>query len=290
MSTSRSSKAEKASGNKREMGNILPNQHAAKKTIRLVRKKGLWARADMDPDLMVSTAKADWERHDGLVLHVLSFFDVSEVMLTKTVNKRWNRLCNTAIDNNFQPKREFHVIRELNRIVRKYCQYNKATINHIGRTYGFPIGKWKVGKVTKFSYLFAFQRHFNEDISKWDVSNARCMLSMFMGATSFNQPLHAWNVGNVVVMDLMFAQASSFNQSVEAWDTSKVVSMKQMFESARSFNKPIAGWDMSSLSNDDYGLARGADGYYGIFCSAAAFRQEFPEDWDRSSVFGDSSR
>lgn len=49
------------------------------------------------------------------------------------------------------------------------------------------IRKWKVGKVTDFSYVLAGLDSFNEDISEWDMSSAITAAGMLENASLFNQ-------------------------------------------------------------------------------------------------------
>ena len=66
-----------------------------------------------------------WEGVDEIVLRVLTFFDVSDVVKSKRVNKRWQKLCQEAVDTNFPPKKKFKTNKELRGAVKKYCRLLK---------------------------------------------------------------------------------------------------------------------------------------------------------------------
>jgi surface protein len=220
-----------------------------------------------------------WEQQDSILLKIFAFFDVSDVCESQRVDKRWLRLCKKAIDVGFQPKKAFQNGDELREIAENYWQYKKVIINGIGKKYGFPIGKWEVGKVKDFSRVFQCAYHFNEDISKWDVSNAISMKEMFHNATSFNQSLERWDTRNVKNMMGMFRGAESFNQPVELWNTSNVLHMKFMFWEAFSFNQSLMRWDMRKVAKPKGMLYR------------TPFTHYLPNELDPEVVYdGDSVR
>lgn len=164
-----------------------------------------------------------WENEDGLVLCLLSYLDVSDVVRSKRVNKRWKCLCEKAIDDNFQPKYEFKDDwLKLRGIVKRYCSYKKHRIDWIGKTYGYPINKWKVGKVRDFSHVFSFQTNFNEDIGEWDMSNAKILKCMFFDCASFNQDLSKWDTSKVRYTLSMFDYTPSFTQDLSEWDKGRM--------------------------------------------------------------------
>ena len=113
---------------------------------------------------------AEWKgiimEEEGVLYTVLSFLDVSDVTRSKRVNKQWKRLCERALDEGFLPKLEFQSNPELREAIKRYCQYKRECIDDIGRTYGYPIGKWRVGKLTDFSHCFWRMREFNESSEK----------------------------------------------------------------------------------------------------------------------------
>ena len=185
--------------------------------------------------------------YDCLLL-TMSFLEVSDVLCFQRVNKRWKRLCKTTIRENFPPKDKFKNGDALKQAIQIYCnRTDKAKVNSIAATYGYPIGKWNVSKVKKFSHAFQNMITFNEDIGDWDVSGATSMKQMFCGASKFNKPLHKWDTSKVVNMFGMFAKTDSFNQNVESWNTSQVKDTSFMFHEAKSFNHPVQGWDVSHV-------------------------------------------
>ena len=136
------------------------------------------------------------EAQDGLVLHLLSFLDLSEVTRLSRVSKTWQTLCTSVISSNFPAKKDFQTGEELQDAVNDFCSkyencslHSKHAIDAIASTYGYPINKWRVGKVQDFSNMFRWKNQFNEYIGDWDTSSATSNSGMFMGASSFNQDL-----------------------------------------------------------------------------------------------------
>ena len=97
---------------------------------------------------------AEWKgiimEEEGVLYTVLSFLDVSDVTRSKRVNKKWKRLGERALKEGFMPRLEFQSNPELREAIKRYCQYESDLMDEIGRTYGFPIGKWRVGKNDPF--------------------------------------------------------------------------------------------------------------------------------------------
>jgi surface protein len=196
-------------------------------------------------------------------LNILSSLDASNVVALERVNKRWQQLCKETIQANFQPKKDLESNSELRDAVAMYCRYKrkKEEIDEIGRTYGFPIGKWRVGKLTDFSEVFFFGYiNFNEDIGDWDVSEAKCLHRMFCSASSFNQPLDKWDTRQVTDMSYMFFGAVSFNQPLNDWDTSNVRNLSNAFHNAVSFNQNLSNWNTCQVT-DMSGMLSGAKSF-----------------------------
>ena len=112
----------------------------------------------------------EWERQDGLVLDTLAYLDVSDVLKLKCVNKRWQDLCTFTIKHNFMPKVKFEDSASLRKAVVDYCKPTSRSMNLLGKTVGFPIGKWNVSEIEDFDMVFKDQALFNEDIISWNVS------------------------------------------------------------------------------------------------------------------------
>jgi Mycoplasma protein of unknown function, DUF285 len=55
--------------------------------------------------------------------------------------------------------------------------------------YGYPIGTWCTGNVTRFDLVFANQTTFNQPLLQWRTSSAMSMIGMFDGAQAFEQSL-----------------------------------------------------------------------------------------------------
>jgi Mycoplasma protein of unknown function, DUF285 len=55
--------------------------------------------------------------------------------------------------------------------------------------YGYPIGTWCTGNVTRFDLVFANQTTFNLPLQQWRTSSAISMIGMFDGAQAFEQSL-----------------------------------------------------------------------------------------------------
>lgn len=126
--------------------------------------------------------------------------------------------------------------------------------------------------VTNMSYLFEYNKSFNQPIGNWDVSNVDRMQGIFFGARSFNQPIGEWDVSQVTDMYRVFTEASSFNQPIGDWDVSNVTSMLSMFSAAASFNQPLEDWDVGNAID-----------MIGMFSGASSFNQPIG-NWDVGSV------
>lgn len=119
---------------------------------------------------------------DGLVVHVLSFLDVTSLVQNKQVCKKWQNLCTIAIDFKCASPKAFETRKELRNAVKHYCSNNASEVEIATRLYGYPINKWQVQKLEDFSGVFYNCYDFNEDISSWDVSNARDLCYVFYNA------------------------------------------------------------------------------------------------------------
>ena len=238
------------------------------------------------------------EGHVGIVLHTLSFLDVTVLVEKKQVCKKWQQLCTQAIDNKCPTPKSFKTNKELRDAVRKYCANIPREIEEIAISYGYPINKWKVQEMKDFTKTFFECSQFNENISSWDLSNAKTMIFMFCGASTFNQPL-PWNTSNVTNMQAIFCQASSFNQSLQSWDTSNVTSITLLFDNASSYNQPLDSWDTRKIVNMKYAFAWASSfnqslrnwvfhddvDTTGMFYEATSYDQELPDALDRDVVF-----
>jgi Mycoplasma protein of unknown function, DUF285 len=66
----------------------------------------------------------------------------------------------------------------------------KARLTHpLSVKYGYPIGTWCTGNVTRFDLVFANQTAFNQPLQQWRTSSAMSMIGMFDGAQAFEQSL-----------------------------------------------------------------------------------------------------
>jgi surface protein len=61
----------------------------------------------------------------------------------------------------------------VNNYIGQTCKTNSECA--VGKTWGWPIGRWCTKLVTDMSYLFFRAYAFNEDISGWDVSSVTSM-------------------------------------------------------------------------------------------------------------------
>lgn len=198
---------------------------------------------------------------DGVLVTILAFLPTAKVCRLRSVDKRWKRLGEIAIQN--QTKKSFGSNEELRQAVCSYCETDvygsfepdASDKYRVKCVYGHVIGDWDVSKVRDFSWVFFNMVHFNEPIENWDVSNATTLANMFCYAFEFNQSLNGWNTSNVKTMSWMFSHAMSFNQDLSGWNTSKVTTMVGTFSRATKFTQtPNAwgtlnswGWDTSSL-------------------------------------------
>ena len=64
--------------------------------------------------------------------------------------------------------KSFETTTELRAAVEAYVQ-DDGPQTQVAQTYGYPIGSWRVGNISDFSFLFE-SLSFNDDISDWDVS------------------------------------------------------------------------------------------------------------------------
>jgi surface protein len=227
---------------------------------------------------------SEWEAQDGLVLNVLFFLDLSNLVRSTRVNKRWKALCTTTIDaeygNKQGNKQAFESNDELCDAVEKYCNAlvavrdgkNTVSMEEVACKYGYPIGRWDVSQVDDFSFVFAYMSEFNEYIGSWDVSSAVSMEYMFQYAASFNQDLSGWNTSKVGDMEGMFKGAEAFNQPLASWDTKNVFNMATMFYDAASFDQCLHVWDTSHVQD-----------MHNMFFGASAFNQSL-SGWNTSQV------
>lgn len=197
---------------------------------------------------------------DRIVTCMLSFMDVSDVVRFKGVDQKWKELCVDVIKHNFKPKKTFKTKDKLCWAVKKYFKNNKKAMDFFGRTYGYPIGKWNVSRITDFSYLFEGHADFNEEIVGWNISNATTLKGMFKNATSFNQRLEDWDTSSVKNMSSMFCGALSFDQPLSSWDVSSVKFMNRTFQNAKNFNQFLRHWETDKLKKMD-DLFLGADAF-----------------------------
>lgn len=186
------------------------------------------------------------KEQDDLILLIFEFVDFPTLIRIQRVCKYWKLIVYRAISGTLG-KRMIMTTEELIRAIRKYCSDKLKYSDELARTYGWPIGKWNVSQVTNFSYVFQFQKAFNEDIGDWDMSRATKLSGMFFRARSFNRDLSKWNTSKVTDMRGMFYFATSFNEDITTWDTSKVTTMDGMFFGAKSFNQNISSWNTSNL-------------------------------------------
>lgn len=179
---------------------------------------------------------------DDVILVIFSFLDVTTLCYIKAVRRHWSQcLIPRAILYKLPStgQKPFENYKDLIRMVRKYCTNKILYAEEIARSYGWPIGKWDVSRVTQFVFIFLYMKDFNEDISEWDVSNATTMHGMFSHALSFNQDLSKWNTSNVKSMTECFYHARSFNGDITTWDVSKVERATNMFRFATSFDQDL---------------------------------------------------
>lgn len=229
---------------------------------------------------------------DGIMGHILSCLDVSDVVRSQRVNQRWKGLGEKAT----LPKKDFQDGDELREAAKKYCD-GKEGKNEVGRTYGYPINTWRVGHVEDFDSVFKGQATFNECIGDWDMSSAKTTAHMFCGARSFNQDLSQWTTSQVKDMQGMFRAARAFNKPLNTWDTSRVKNMSCMFVFAECFNQSLNTWDtshvknMSSMFKDTHDFNKELDSWdtsqvrdmSNMFHNAAWFDQPL-DSWDTSQV------
>eukprot|EP00978_Attheya_sp_CCMP212_P043944 scaffold295518_cov38-Attheya_sp.AAC.1 len=182
--------------------------------------------------------------------HILSFLDVPTLVQKKNVCRSWRILFTNTINQKAPTPNAFTSHVELKVAVKKNAKHNLVDAEEFAQTYGWPIDRWDVSRIKKFSRLFDLHKEsFNEDIGSWNVSNATDMACMFVNAQSFNQDLSFWNVSNVTNMNSLFYGARSFNQDISSWDTSNVTTMESLFYDARSFNQDLSSWDTSNVRN-----------------------------------------
>ena len=101
-----------------------------------------------------------WSMEEGqmdIVLHTLSFLDVTELVKKKQVCQKWQHLCTKAIDNKCTNPKNFKTNQELRKAVKEYCTNEPDHIEEIAISYGYPINKWKVQDLKDFSRVFEYQ-------------------------------------------------------------------------------------------------------------------------------------
>jgi len=208
---------------------------------------------------------------DDVLFVIFDLLDLPTLLRIQRVCSYWKVLIHKAIPRRLGNKM-FLTTEELDDEIEKYCSDKVKYADELASTYGWPIGKWNVSKVSNFSNVFQDQLDFNEDISEWDISNAINLSCMFHGASSFNQDLKRWDVSKVKYMDNMFRDATSFNGDISTWNTSKVVTMGGMFDSAYSFNRDLSRWNTSRVKN-----------MFRMFSNASSFNGDISK-WNTSEV------
>lgn len=176
-----------------------------------------------------------------MLIKIHSFFRTTTLVRMKQVNRAWEESCIAAIEQKLVSgrRRSFQTSKELRYAVALYGRVKSNDDDNAEKfatTYGFPINKWDVSKLTDLSYVFWNLSTFNEDVSCWDTSNATNMRSMFAGATKFNQDLSSWDIKRVNRMCYMFFRASSFNHDLTTWDLTNIHDTARMFHGATKFN------------------------------------------------------
>jgi hypothetical protein len=63
----------------------------------------------------------------------------------------------------------------------------RAAMEEMACTYGYPVDSWDVSHITDMSNLLENKYSFNEYIGAWDVSSVTDTSRMFYGANAFNQ-------------------------------------------------------------------------------------------------------
>lgn len=184
---------------------------------------------------------------DDVVLFIFGFVDFPTLVRMQRVCTYWKQMVHQQAIPARLGSKQFLTHEELVDKIRKYCGRKLKFAEELAGTYGWPIGKWNVSRITNFSRLFWNQRSFNEDICEWDVSNATTLYGMFRGAERFHQDLSKWNTSNVTNMSEMFHYAINFNGQIAAWNTSNVSHMECMFANATSFDGDISVWDTSQV-------------------------------------------
>mmetsp|Transcript_16182 Transcript_16182/g.23792 ORF Transcript_16182/g.23792 Transcript_16182/m.23792 type:complete len:280 (-) Transcript_16182:65-904(-) len=210
--------------------------------------------------------------NDALLLVTMSYVDFPTLVRIQRVSAHWKLIACRAIPKRLGNKM-FLTNQELRNKIKDYCGKDKVKFaDELASTYGWPIGKWNVSKVTSFYWIFAYQRDFNEDIGDWDMSNATTLKYMFFDTRSFNQDLSRWDVSNVTTMEGMFSGAVSFNGDISTWNISKVKTMALMFCEATLFNQNISAWNVSEVRD----MSR-------MFCFARSFNQNI-SSWNVTNV------
>lgn len=185
---------------------------------------------------------------DDLVIEIFGFVDFPTLVRIQRVCKYWKTVIPRLIPGRLGNK-PFFTGEELCGRIREYIHDKVKYADELAGTYGWPIGKWNVSRVTNFSGAFPYENNFNEDIGDWDMSNAINLNCMFGKAKKFNQDLSRWKTSKVKCMYQMFFNATSFNGNISSWDTSNVIDMELMFKGATSFNQNISTWDVSSVED-----------------------------------------
>jgi hypothetical protein len=90
----------------------------------------------------------EWEGQDDLVLQVLSFLDVSDVVRSKRINKRWQQLCTRTIEDHFKPRKRFHSTGVYVEGRRQYLRGDVAAIDELACSYGYPMERWDLSKIS----------------------------------------------------------------------------------------------------------------------------------------------
>jgi surface protein len=148
-------------------------------------------------------------------------------------------------------RRCFENTDELRQAVTLYLR-NSTRHTEVANSYGWPMNKWCVSKISDFSSLFANQRKFNEDIGSWDMSSARNLSGLFQAAFKFDQDLSGWDLSRVEDMSKVFDCAYAFNHPLSDWDTANVKSMARAFRVAKAFNQDLSGWNTARVTDMSY--------------------------------------
>mmetsp|Transcript_8480 Transcript_8480/g.13074 ORF Transcript_8480/g.13074 Transcript_8480/m.13074 type:complete len:278 (-) Transcript_8480:119-952(-) len=223
---------------------------------------------------------------DDLIFVIFGYMDIPTLLRIQRICSHWKSMIGRRVIPGILGSKEFMRREELVEMVQKYSNHKLQFADGLARTYGWPIGKWNVSRITNFECVFDSLHYFNEDISEWDISNATnlscmfyrassfnqdlskwntskvtCMCGMFLGAASFNGDISKWNTSNVANMSFMFSAATLFNGDISQWDTSNVTDVTSMFNRAKAFNQNISSWNVANAESED-NLFHGATSFH----------------------------